>query len=241
MAVRLCYEDRQYVRRPGETLETDLGVLEVPADVEPGDAIETHLGQRFLVRPIRPPDCFDVFERSGAPMRPRDVGVVIGTAGAAVGDRVVDVGTGTGILSAYFGFAGCSVTTFERDPDAASIARANFELVGLTDRITVETADARAAFADAELGPADVVTLDTGNAAELAAHVHEILRPGGFLAVYSPFIESTRAVVETVKPTLVDVRTVETIQRTIEIDDRGTRPSTGPVGHSGYLTFARRQ
>lgn len=241
MAVRLCYEDRQYVRRPGTTLETDLGVLDVPEDVKPGDELETHIGERFVVRAIRPPDCFEVFERSGAPMRPRDIGLVLGHVGVAPGDHVIDVGTGTGVLAAYFGFAGSTVTTFERDAEAARIARENFELVGLSDRITVETADARSAFAGGKLGPADVVTLDTGNAAELAAHVHDMLRPGGFLAVYSPFIEATRAVVETIGQSLVDIRTVETIQRTIEIDDRGTRPSTGPVGHSGYLTFGRRQ
>ena len=32
---------------------------------------------------------------------------------------------------------------------------------------------------------------------------------------------------------------IETIQRELDIDERGTRPSTGPVGHSGYLVFAR--
>ena len=241
VAVRLCFEDRTYVRRPGDTLETDLGVLDIPLDVTPGDELETHLGYVFAVRAIRPPDCFEVFERSGAPMRPRDIGLVMGAAGVTVGDRVVDVGTGTGVLAAYLGFAGCRVLSFERDPAAADIARHNLTLVDLEDQVTVRTADAREAFAAAALGPADLVTLDTGNAPDLIEHVHEILRPGGFLAVYSPFVESARAVVEAARDSLIDVNTIETIQRELEIDERGTRPSTGPVGHSGYLTVARRQ
>jgi tRNA (adenine57-N1/adenine58-N1)-methyltransferase len=35
------------------------------------------------------------------------------------------------------------------------------------------------------------------------------------------------------------VRALETIQREMEFDDRGSRPSTAGVGHTGYLIFAR--
>jgi tRNA (adenine57-N1/adenine58-N1)-methyltransferase len=36
------------------------------------------------------------------------------------------------------------------------------------------------------------------------------------------------------------LETVETIQRRMDFDDRGSRPSTAGVGHTGYLTFGRR-
>jgi tRNA (adenine57-N1/adenine58-N1)-methyltransferase len=38
----------------------------------------------------------------------------------------------------------------------------------------------------------------------------------------------------------VGLETYETIQRRMDFDDRGSRPSTAGVGHTGYLTFARR-
>ena len=69
----------------------------------------------------------------------------------------------------------------------------------------------------------------------------DLLVPGGFLAVYSPFVETTRAVVEAAREVLADVEAVETIQRELDVDVRGTRPSTKGVGHTGYLTFARRR
>lgn len=240
MAVRLVYEDRSYIREPGETLESDLGVLDVPIDVTPGDTIETHLGHAFEVRDLRLPDCFEHFERSGAPMLPRDVGLIIGLTGIRGGDRILDIGTGTGILSAGMGFAGAKVVTFERDADAAVMARENMSLVDLQDTVNVRTGDGSRAIEDGDIGPFDVITLDTGDAPSITAQAGDLLVPGGYLASYSPFIEQTRAVVEAARETLTDVRAIDTIQRELDVDERGTRPTTAPVGHTGYLTIARK-
>lgn len=240
MAVLLVYEDRSYIRSAGETLESDLGVLDIPEDVAPGQTVETHLGEAFHVREIRGPDCFEHFERTGAPMLPRDVGLILGETGVSSRDRVLDAGTGTGVLAAYMGLAGADVLTFERDPDAAAVARENFAMVGLEDRIDVRSEDAVESFQSGGLDRFDVLTLDTADAPELVRAVPDVLKPGGFLAVYSPFVEDAREVVERAAPVVDSLRTIETIQRELDIDARGTRPSTGPVGHSGYLTIGRR-
>lgn len=239
MAIRLVHGDRSYVREPGDRLETDLGVVEVPEDVRPGDELESHLGEPFLVRALRLPDWFEHFERSGAPMLPRDVGAILGETGVGGGDRVLDIGTGTGVLAAAMANAGATVLTYERDPDAADTARENMQLAGVAGSVQVRTGDAREKV-DEAMGPFDVLTLDTGDAATLAKRAPSLLRPGGYLAVYSPFMEDAREVVEAAREGLAEVRCVETIQRTLDVDDRGTRPSTLPVGHTGYLTFARR-
>ncbi|WP_247731108.1 50S ribosomal protein L11 methyltransferase [Halovivax limisalsi] len=241
MTVLVVYEDREYLVEPGEEFGTDLGVLEVPADVEPGQTIETHLGTEFRVRRLRGPDLFHHFERTGAPMVPRDVGLIIGETGVCTGDRVLDAGTGTGVLAAAMARVGASVCTYERDPDFADVARENMELGDVSDSVDVRTGDLTAeldAVADAD--PFDVLTLDTGDAPTIVERAPDLLVEGGFLAVYSPFVETTREVVKAATEAgLADVRTRETIQREMDFDDRGSRPSTAPVGHTGYLTIAR--
>jgi tRNA (adenine57-N1/adenine58-N1)-methyltransferase len=240
-AVLLVGEGREYLREPGDRLETDLGVLDVPEDVAAGDVLETHLGSEFTVRELRGPDLFHHFERTGAPMLPRDIGLVMGHTGVAAGDLVLDVGTGTGVLAACLGRAGASVVTYERDPEFADVARENMVLAGVAESdggsVEVRTGDALDDLA--ALSKFDLVTLDTADAPAVVEHAADLLVSGGFLAVYSPFVESARAVVETAREVGLDCETYETIQREMEFDDRGTRPSTAGVGHTGYLVIAR--
>jgi tRNA (adenine57-N1/adenine58-N1)-methyltransferase len=237
----LVHDDREYLLAPGETLETDLGILEVPADATAGDVVETHLGETFSVRSLRGPDLFEHFERTGAPMLPRDVGLVLGHTGAGAGDRVLDAGTGTGVLAAYLARTGASVLTYERDSTFAAVARENMELAGVEEGVDVRAGDVREDLGHLAETPFDVLTLDTGDAADVVERADDVLVPGGFLAVYSPFVEYTRDVVEAARGAgLTDIETVETIQREMDFDERGSRPSTAGVGHTGYLTFARR-
>jgi len=218
-------------------------VLEVPEDVQSGDIVETHLGDEFQVRRLRGPDLFHHFERTGAPMVPRDIGLILGETGVCSGDRVLDAGTGTGVLAASMARAGASVCTYEREPDFADVARENMELANVADAVNVRTGDLTEELDDvADDEPFDVITLDTGDAPKIVERTPELLVEGGFLAVYSPFVEDTREVAQTAKATgLAAVRTVETIQREMDFDDRGSRPSTAPVGHTGYLTIARNE
>jgi tRNA (adenine57-N1/adenine58-N1)-methyltransferase len=238
--VLLVREDREYLVEPGTEFGTDLGVLDVPEDVAAGDTVETHLGTAFVVREPRGPDLFAHFERTGAPMMPRDVGLVMGHTGASGGDRVLDAGTGTGVLAAYLGRAGADVTTYERDPDFAEVARENMELAGVADRVDVRTGDVLNDVENLAAGEGfDLLTLDTGDADAVVARATDLVAPGGFVAVYSPFVEATRAVAEAAREAGLDPETFETIQRRMEFGDRGSRPSTAGVGHTGYLTFAR--
>jgi len=232
--------DREYLRRPGDRLETDLGVLEVPSDVDPGDRLETHLGETFAVRTLRGPDLFDHLERTGAPMLPRDVGLVIGLTGAGVDDRALDAGTGTGILAIYLARTGVDVTTYERDPEFAAIARENVARAGVADRVTVREGDLLAAVEGLD-GGFDLLTLDTGDAAAAVARAPDLLAAGGYAVAYCPFVERARDVERRARDAGLRVETRETIQREMDFDERGSRPTTAGVGHTGYLVLGRRR
>lgn len=238
MSVLLVHGDREYLCRRGGELQTDLGVLTVPDDVEPGDRIESHLGKAFMVRRPRVPDLFQHLERTGAPMMPRDIGLLIGLAGIEANDRVLDVGTGTGILAASLGRIGASVVTYERKPEFVGVARDNMELAGVDDRVEVRGVDVMDELDG--LAEFDVMTLDTADAPALIPEAPSIIRSGGVIGVYSPFVEDTRKVVTAARATgLASVESYETIQREMDFDDRGSRPTPSGVGHTGFLSFGR--
>ena len=230
--------DREFLVAPGEELHTDLGVVEAPEDPDPGQVVETHLGEPFTVRELRGPDLFNHLERTGAPMMPKDIGLVVGFTGASRTDRVLDAGTGTGVLAAYLGRLGADVVTYERDAEFAEVARENMELAGVADTVDVRTGDLTEHLD--ELSDFDVLTLDTQNAPEIVAEADDLLVSGGYVAVYSPFVESAKETADAAREAgLSGVETTETIQREMDFDDRGSRPSTAGVGHTGYLTIAR--
>lgn len=240
--VLLVHDDREYLLQPGEEFGTDLGVLDVPEDAEPGDIVATHLDEEFEVRRLRGPDLFNHLERTGAPMMPRDIGLVIGHTGLCTGDRVLDAGTGTGILAAHLGRIGADVVSYEIDADFADVARDNMKTAGVADAVDVRTGDVSETLDElAADEPFDVLTLDTQDAPKVVERAPELLRSGGFVAVYSPFVEGTREAVEAARGAgLSEIETLETIQREMDFSDRGSRPSTAGVGHTGYLVFARR-
>lgn len=237
MSLLLWRSDRAYLVEPGERLETDLGIIEVTEELTPGETVSSHLGDQFLVLEPRPTDFCDHLDRAGAPMLSRDIGLIIGLAGMTAGDRVLDVGTGTGILAITLGKLDIEVTTVERDAEAAAIARENITHAGVSEYVTLREADATALSFDDSF---DAMTLDTSDAPQLAARAPEVLRPGGVVAAYSPFVEDARSIVEELTAaSLTEIESYDPFHRTMEFGSRGSRPSTTPVGHTGFITVAR--
>jgi tRNA (adenine57-N1/adenine58-N1)-methyltransferase len=234
--VVLAGADREYWVKAGKgQLITDKGILDLAALIGllPGDEAVTHLGVAFTVRIPRPTDFFTHARRSGAPMLPKDIGMVIAYTGMNRRDRVLDAGTGSGIAAIYFGGIAEQVVTCEIKDDFAQLAGKNVRDAGL-ENVTVISGDMLTAE-----GEFDVVHLDMLVRDEHIAHAHRLLRPGGYLATYTPFLEQTFLVIDAAAPLFAEVTTHELIGRELTRSGRGTRPSTR-VCHSGYITIARK-
>ncbi|MDD1656651.1 MAG: protein-L-isoaspartate carboxylmethyltransferase [Methanomicrobiales archaeon] len=228
--------DREYYVAAGpRTLSTDLGMIDLSVLVgaEPGSVVRTHKGQEFTLRIPRAPDFFTHASRSGAPMLPKDVGMVIAYTGMNRRDRVLDAGTGSGVAAIYFGGVAGHVRTYEIREEFAEKARKNVAAAKLAN-VDVVAGDVLSAE-----GGYEVVHLDMQTGEEHVAHAHRLLAPGGFLACYTPFLEQVFAIHDAALTLFSQVRVVECIERELTRSARGTRPSTR-VCHSGYLTFARK-
>jgi protein-L-isoaspartate(D-aspartate) O-methyltransferase len=91
-------------------------------------------------------------------------------------DRILEVGTGTGYLSACFGLLGKSTRSIEIRPELAAIASANLRAVPEA-RVEIETRDA---FSGASLGEYDVIAL-TGSLPVYDTRFERALKIGGRL------------------------------------------------------------
>lgn len=234
--VLLDGEERQYFVRAGEgTFSTDHGIIDLSGLVglEPGAVIQTHLDREYRVRIPRAPDFFSRARRTGAPMLPKDIGMVIAATGMMRDDVVVDAGTGSGIAAIYFGGIAGEVRTYESRPEFARIAEATIRDARL-ENVTVTAADVLTA-----TGPCDIVHLDLEVTPAHIRHAHEILVPGGYLACYSPFLEQMFSVLDTGEELFSELEVHECLERILVRSRRGTRPSTR-VCHTGYIAVGRK-
>ncbi|HZV37153.1 MAG TPA: protein-L-isoaspartate O-methyltransferase [Pseudoxanthomonas sp.] len=107
-------------------------------------------------------------------------------------EEVLEVGTGSGYLSACLGALARDVVSLEIDPDLAAAARARLDATGLGSNIRIETADALHYATERRF---DAVCV-TGAVAEVPAQFLQWLRPGGRLFVVrgrSPVMEAVLA------------------------------------------------
>ena len=110
-------------------------------------------------------------------MKPVIEGRILQALAIENGQRVLEIGTGSGFLSACMAELGADVTSVEQHVDLAASARGNLGKAGLS-RVRVETAEALAGFDPG--APFDCVVL-TGAVFALPERVKSWVRPGGRL------------------------------------------------------------
>lgn len=230
---------REYFVRLGEgKLSTDMGMIDLAAAslCEGGDTITTHLGKEFTVILPKAGDYFSHGKRTGAPMMPKDIGIVMAYTGMCSRDRVLDAGTGSGIAAIYFGGCAREVVSCEARADFSRTAEGNIIDAGLTN-VECRACDVL----EVSDGPFDIVHLDMQIEPQHVEHAYALLKNGGYFASYTPFLEQTFTVMDTARRLFGEenVQTIEIMERELSRSARGTRPSTR-VGHTGYITVARK-
>lgn len=238
--VLLKGKKREYlVEVSDKKFHTDHGILDLGELREKtfGDVIRTHLGYEYIILKPRAPDFFRHGKRTGAPMMPKDIGIIIAYTGLCPEDTVLDAGTGSGILVIYLGNIAKKVITYERNEEFVKTARKNIEAAGLRN-VEVRHADIVSEMPRLRK-KFDLIMLDMMDTAMVVPHAKKVLKPGGFLATYSPFFEQTEDIrIAIEKEGFSEVLTLECIERKLEFTKRGTRPSTR-VAHTGFITIAR--
>ena len=122
-------------------------------------------------------------------MKPVIEGRVLQALALQADEEVLEVGTGSGYLSACLGALARDVVSLEIDPQLAGSARTRLDAAGLGSNIRIETADALHYATDRRF---DAVCV-TGAVAEVPQAFLQWLRPGGRLFVVrgrSPVMEA---------------------------------------------------
>lgn len=212
------------------------------------DGLSTSVGHRIeiggkplLVLSPSARDLRDTMERGPQTLAPKDVAMLLYEMDIKSGCRVAEGGSGSGsmavALARVVGEAG-TVYSYELRKESLVVSQRNALRAGLETRIQFVQADLRAGIGQQGL---DAVFLDIPDPWSAISAAWDALRPCGFLASFSPNMEQVKETVGAIrKRPFVDVRTIELIEREMEVREVGVRPSFAALGHTGYLTFARK-
>ena len=207
---------------------------------EEGSVLRVGAIQLTVLRPTAT-DLVASIERRAQIILPKDAAMIALHADVKAGDLVVEGGAGSGALSVFLLRLlrpGGRLVSYEVREDHAELVRSNVARAGLSEGHTVRLADITKGIEEREV---DAVVLDLPEPWDAIPAATVALRPGGRLVSYSPTVgqvERTHGALRAARYT--EPRTFEVLERDLVVGPQGTRPSFDMLGHSGYITAARR-
>ena len=235
--MRLIVDDKgnTYLVDEGKDFHTKYGYLkaDVLKNAKAGDVIEANTGRKFHIIEPNIIDFMRKARRGPQAVTLKDAALIAGYAGLRSGSRVVEAGTGSGILSMFLAFVVYpeKLVTYEIREDFAEIAGKNFERFSVKN-IEPKLKDIYEGIDEKNL---DAIILDLTEPWRVIDHARKALKVGGYLVSYSPSINQSRQLAEKLQG--FDYETFECILRNWKEDSM--RPDTRMLGHTGFITVAR--
>jgi tRNA (adenine57-N1/adenine58-N1)-methyltransferase len=227
----------------GKQFHTHKGFLELGDLVGRlyGSPAVSSLGVRFhAVRPLVRDRILKTDRRTQV-LYPKDIGYLLLRMGIGAGSRVVEAGTGSGALTCALADAvrpDGRVYSYEINPRFQRVATGNVERAGLMDHVELKEGDVTEGIDETD---ADAVVLDLATPWIVVPLAYDALAGSGVFASFSPTIEQVMKTVSALRALpFVEVETIELMLRRITVAENKTRPQTVMIGHSGYITTARK-
>jgi len=211
-------------------------------DLEEGDSVSI-VGREYRV--FRPGvlELMESLDRGAQVITPKDAATILIHCDIKAGDRVIEVGAGSGGLTTALLHSVAptgQVLTLELKEENALRVKKNTARVGLDKYWSYQIGDAREMNVDVDW-KADALTMDMPDPWLALDNLEKHLRAGGRLCAYVPNMNQAESIVNALREHgYSDVHALENMQRGLEVHPGGVRPSFEMLGHTGYLIFARK-
>jgi len=241
-SVLLLSKERNYLLKVEEReFNTDYGVVDLKNIIgkKYGCIIKPHKNYEFIVVEPNITDFINKkIKKMPQAIRPKDFALIIALTGLKTNAIVVEAGTGSAWLTlmlANYCTQG-KVYSYEIRKDFFENAKKNIETVGVKN-VVLKHKDILKGIEEKDV---DLVVLDMIKAEKAVLDAYQSLKPGGWLVVFSPYIEQVKDVVKEMEQ--LDFTKPFTLENIIRYWDvrKHTLPKRYGIVHTGWLTFARK-
>ncbi len=228
-----------------ESLHTHIGVI------KHADAIGKEYGSRLLTNKDKyvyliEPTMYDYvmkLQHGTQIVYPKDIGYIIARAGIGSGQKILEIGTGSGSLTSFVASVvkpRGHVYTFDVDESFMKIAEKNIKKAGMSKYVTQQNLDLKTA-KKMPLEEVDVALIDLGDPWTVLPQVRKMLKGSGSVFAICPTMNQLeKLTIALVENEFTDIESTEHIIRTIEAREGKTRHSFQGIGHTTYLCYARK-
>jgi tRNA (adenine57-N1/adenine58-N1)-methyltransferase len=209
-----------------------------------GSRFESSMGMQLVAVRPRLADYTLKMSRKATVVYPKDAGAILMWADIGPGQLVVEAGTGSGALTMALARAvvpGGKVISVERREDhherAEKLIRGFYG--ELPEAIELRVGDVEEVIP--EIGP-DRIVLDVPEPWHSVPLAADHLNNGGVFCCYLPTVPQCQTVREALNETgrYLDVMTFEVMMREWSVEGRSVRPEHRMIGHTGFITVARK-
>lgn len=247
-ALLVDQRDRTYLVRleSGGTYHTHSGTLPHDDLIGRPEGVRVQTSKGMVLTAFRPrlADFVLKMPRGAQVVYPKDLGQIVVYGDVFPGSRVLEAGTGSGALTiALCRAAGPEgrVVSYELRPEHQEHARANVEAFFGKIPGWLELRHGDVAEVGATAGRFDRCVLDLPEPWAPLPELRQALDPGGILCAYLPTTVQVQQLVLALRSNgFHHVETFETLRRSWHVAERSVRPDHRMVGHTGFVSIARR-
>jgi len=228
----------------GSKLSTDRGILDLGSIIglNYGSEVRLKLASAWILRPSLLDNLMLSFKRVTQVVYPKDLGFAILLLDVFPGARVLDAGLGSGFVTATLANLvrpNGHVYAYDVREEFARVAIENLKKVKLDQYVTVKIKDIRDGIDEKNLDAAFIDVADPWNALE---EIHSALRPSAPVVFFLPTASQVDKLLKAIEEFggFIDVRCYEILLREYEAKSGSFRPRTRMIGHTGYITYARK-
>lgn len=229
-----------YAKDLGQDLHTQYGYVkkEELKKAEEGSLLKSNTNKEFFVFNPSFIDLYRKIKRDAQIIPLKDIGLIIAETGINKSSKVLDAGSGSGALACFLAGIAKEVVTYEIREDFIEIVKSNVEFLKLKN-IKIKNKNIYNEIDDKNI---DVIILDLPEPWNAIENCAKALNPGGFLVSYSPSVPQVADFVNALRKNerFVYLKSIEITEREWEVEERKVRPKSKGLGHSGFLSFARK-